>query len=182
MAAGAPLSRLVLAATSVADDLGYVALADLSRVLGEQAPTNYRIIGGHMVTALVARWGLGAELYRETGDADLGIPPIVVRDQHLIERLTDSGYQWVAGHRFARTVTDVDLWRCLEVAFAAGVEPGEFVEGDGVKAAAIIRALFGAQGGAGMSALVAEHTLSDREADRRFTRLRALMARVLGTG
>lgn len=64
MAADAPLSRLVLAATSVADDLGYVALADLSRAL-EGAATSYRIIGGHMVSALVARWRLGAELYRE---------------------------------------------------------------------------------------------------------------------
>ena len=29
----------------------------------------YRIVGGHMVTMLVARWQLGATLYRETGPA-----------------------------------------------------------------------------------------------------------------
>jgi len=71
MATDAPLSRLVLRATSVADDLGYVALADLAHVFGKDA--DYRVIGGHMVTALVARWNLGAELYRETDDTDIGV-------------------------------------------------------------------------------------------------------------
>ena len=56
MVAQSPLNRLALVATSVADDLGFVALADLSRVMAGDA---YRVIGGHMVTALVARWGLG---------------------------------------------------------------------------------------------------------------------------
>ena len=56
MAAQPPLTRVVLKATSVADDLGYVALADLADVLGA---STYRIIGGHMVTTLVARWQLG---------------------------------------------------------------------------------------------------------------------------
>jgi hypothetical protein len=51
----------VLAAASVADDLGYIALADLSRVVGE-VTTDYRVIGGHMITVLAARWRLGAEL------------------------------------------------------------------------------------------------------------------------
>lgn len=50
MAAEPPLTHVTLATTSVADDLGYVALADLSSVLGA---STYRIIGGHMVTALV---------------------------------------------------------------------------------------------------------------------------------
>ena len=71
MATDAPLSRLVLRATSVADDLGYVALADLAHVFGKDA--DYRVIGGHMVTALVARWNLGAKLYRETDDTDIGV-------------------------------------------------------------------------------------------------------------
>lgn len=78
MAAGAPLSRLVLAAASVADDLGYVALHDVSQALGDVA-TEYRIIGGHMVTMLAARWQLGAELHRETRDVDLGVPLMVAR-------------------------------------------------------------------------------------------------------
>ena len=37
MAAGTPLTRLTLGAASVTDDLGYVALSDLARVLGDIA-------------------------------------------------------------------------------------------------------------------------------------------------
>ncbi len=279
MAADAPLSQLVLAATSVADDLGYVALADLSTVLHTEGLRDHRVIGGHMVTALVARWRLGAELYRETGDTDLGVPPIVVRDHRLIERMMELDYVKVKGNRFARTMTDVpvtiagdretprqaiidvlvpaytsrprqnrrisehlvttevpglatalnrapvvmalelrrlngeeldaelsfpnevaalvlkslatrvrskatdivDLWRCLEVGYAAGVSHKEFADGEPAEAMTIIRALFDERDGAGMTALVAEQRLSDRSGDERFTRVRALMARVLGT-
>jgi hypothetical protein len=79
MAVGTPLTKITLGAASVADDLGYVALADLSRAL-RGITGDYRLIGGHMVTILAARWQLGHDLYRETGDVDLGIPPIVARD------------------------------------------------------------------------------------------------------
>jgi len=273
MAAQLPLTRVVLKATSVADDLGYVALADLADVLG---PSTYRIIGGHMVTALVARWQLGADLYRETGDTDLGVPPVVVREEGLIGRLIERGYKQVEGSRFARPIdavpvtvrgidglpsavvdvlvpsyrtrarsnhrvsddlvttevpglalalqrepvllqtelhrlngeqldvevaypdevaaltlkalasqvrdkpTDVvDLWRCLEVAYAAGTNAAAFAEGEAAEAARIVRGLFDGRGGAGMSALVDEQRLSDQAADERFTRIRALMQRVL---
>ena len=67
MAAG-PLNHIVLAAGSVADDLGCVALADIARLV--DTSTDYRVIGGLMVTALAYRWNLGASLYRETLDAD----------------------------------------------------------------------------------------------------------------
>lgn len=277
MAPEAPLTRLVLGAASVADDLGYVALADLGRALGPDVGTNYRVIGGHMVTALVARWQLGAELYRETGDTDLGVPPVVVRDRHVIERLRDLGYERIAGNRFAKTLGDVpvhirgdadaptqavvdvlvpaytsrarndrhvtdelvttevlglptalnrppvllalelhrlngeqlevelafpdevaalvlkafatrvrnkgtdvvDVWRCLEVAFAADVDPHEFAEGDRAEAATQVRVLFERRDGPGMRALEVEQRLSGAAADERFTRLRALIARVL---
>lgn len=106
MAAQPSLTRVVLAAASVADDLGYVALSDLASVLGV---STYRIIGGHMVTALVARWQLGAELYRETGDADLGVPPVVVREEGIIGRLIERGYERVEGNRFARPIDDVPV-------------------------------------------------------------------------
>lgn len=49
MAAGTPLTRIALSAVSVADDLGYVALADLAQTF-EGLAEDYRVIGGHMVT------------------------------------------------------------------------------------------------------------------------------------
>ena len=108
MAADPPLNRLALSAASVADDLGYVAFADLGHALRE-VTADYRIIGGHMVTMLAARWQLGANLYRETGDVDLGVPPIVARDHNIVDRLKDLGYLQVAGNRFARRLSDVPL-------------------------------------------------------------------------
>ena len=273
MAAQPPLTRVVLKATSVADDLGYVALADLADVLG---PSTYRIIGGRMVTALVARWQLGADLYRETGDTDLGVPPVVVREEGLIGRLVERGYEKIEGNRFARSIDDVpvtvrgveglpsavvdvlvpsyrtrarsnhrvsddlvttevrglalalqrepvllhmqlhrlngeqldvdvafpdevaalslkafasrlrdkrtdvvDVWRCLEVADAAGTDAAAFVEGEAAEAARIVRSLFDRRDGAGLSALVDEQRLSGARADERFTRIRALVQRVL---
>lgn len=102
-----PLSRLSLRATSISDDLGFVALADLAAILKSDDKPSYRIIGGQMVMILAARWHLGTDLYRATLDADLGMPPIVVSDTALIERLLDLGYQQVAGDRFSREVTDI---------------------------------------------------------------------------
>lgn len=107
MATDEPLTRIVLAAGSVADDLGYVALADLSRMLGAR-PGEYRVIGGHMVTALAARWEL-AGLYRETGDADVGVPPIVAQSLDIASRLAAIGYRQVAGDRFEKSLSDVPV-------------------------------------------------------------------------
>jgi hypothetical protein len=108
MATGTPVTRLTLGAASVADDLGYVALSDLARVLGGIA-ADCRVIGGHMVTVLAARWQLGHELYRETGDVDLGITPIVARDHHVVGRLKNLDYTQVAGNRFARGLSDIPV-------------------------------------------------------------------------
>jgi hypothetical protein len=277
MAPGQPLSRLLLGAGSVADDLGYVALADVSQVMGKDVAA-YRVIGGHTITVLAARWALGPEMYRETGDVDLGIPPVVARDQRLVDRLKARGYDQVAGNRFARTVsvmpvkvagrhaahrqaiidvlvpaytsrarqnvkvsenlvstevpglaaalarppvimalelrrlngetlqatlpfadevsalvlkslatrvrmkdTDItDIWRCLEIAFAAGATPSDFTAGTRAKAAAIVQALFARRQGPAMTALATQQRLSAQAADQRFTRIRALSTRVLG--
>ncbi len=105
-----PLNRLILVANSVADDLSFVALADLSRVLlhaGNIRDT--RIIGGQMVMLHVQRWGLGRELYRESQDADLGIAPIAVKDGKIIMALQDVGYSRDSGNRYVRRVTDIPL-------------------------------------------------------------------------
>lgn len=278
MAAGQPLSRLALGASSAADDLGYVALADLSHVMEDV--TDYRVIGGHTITILAARWQLSAELFRETGDVDLGIPPVVARDHRLVDRLKAQGYEQVAGNRFARTMpgtpvmaagrqaarqqaiidvlvpaytsrarqnvkitedlvstevpglaealvrppvimtlelrrlngealqatlpfadevsalvlkglatrvrikdTDIaDIWRCLEIAFAAGATPSGFAGGSRAEAAAIVRGLFARRQGPAMTTLATERRLSAQAADQRFTRTRALSTRVLGPG
>ncbi len=278
MAAGPPLSHLVLKASSVADDLGYVALADVAKAIEKDAP-DHRIIGGHMITVLAARWRLGADLYRETGDADLGVTPVLIRNLHLPSRLKALGYEQVAGNRFARTVPDIpvtltgmrgrphqaiidilvpaytgrarqnveitddlvttevpglaaalgrpavimtlelqrlnrkklhatlpfpdevsalvlkafatrvrvkatdatDIWRCLEIALAAGVAPRDFSRSGRDEAAGLIRALFAQRDSAGMTALQEELGLSRQAADQRFTRLRAIIERVLGT-
>jgi hypothetical protein len=72
MAAG-PLNHIVLAAGSVADDLGYIALADISRLLDTAA--DYRVIGGLMVTALAYRWNLGASICRSSPATSTSPPP-----------------------------------------------------------------------------------------------------------
>jgi hypothetical protein len=279
MATDTPLSRLVLAATSVADDLGYVALHDLSRSLGD-VTTDYRVIGGHMVTMLAARWRLGAELHRETHDVDLGLLPVVARDRGVVSRLKDLGYEQVAGDRFARSLTDIpaglvsetgtqspktfidvlipaytsraresvevsrelfatevpglllalsrpsvilnlelhrlngetlnaeisipdevsavvlkalatrvrlkdtdttDVWRCLEIAFAAGVRPSDFAGATATEGGDQVRTLFSSRLGRGMDVVTADQHLSEEAADARFTRIRALIDRVLGS-
>ena len=279
MASGTPLTRIALGAVSVADDLGYVALADLAQALGGLTE-DYRIIGGHMVTVLAARWQLGQELYRETGDVDLGIPPIVAQDGHLVGRLKSLNYQQVAGNRFARGLPDIpagmkdrggpdpaalidvlvpaytsrprenvqigedlfttevpglqlalarppvtvtlelrrlsgetlhcelsfadevsalvlkgqatrvrskdtdvaDIWRCLEIAFAAGVGPENFASGVRAESAELIRALFRDRRTAPIPAMALGQRLSAEAADARVTRIRALIARVLASG
>lgn len=109
MASDPPLKHLILAAASVSDDLGFVAMADLSAALAELPDIENRIIGGHMVTLHVQRWGLGRDLYRETQDTDLGLPPVGVQDGQLIELLKQRGYERTAGNTYARPVDDVPV-------------------------------------------------------------------------
>lgn len=274
MAAG-PLNHVMLAAGSVADDLSYVALADISRIL--QRTADYRVIGGLMVTALAWRWDLGASLYRETLDADLGVPPLIARELRLADLFKAAEYRQVAGDRFEKPVagipaglvgaahttynaaidvlvpaytsrprqnvsvspdlivtevpglqfalarppveltlelrrirgqyisarllfpdevsaltlkafattvrmkaTDViDVWRCLEICFAAGVDAAAFGHGIAAEGAAIIKQLFDHQSGHGMRTLTGQQRLNRDAANQRYTRIRALMARLL---
>jgi hypothetical protein len=279
MAAETPLTGLTLAAASVADDIGFVALNDLARALKGRT-ADYRVIGGHMVTLLAARWQLGSELYRETGDVDLGIEPIIVTDHHVVELLRALGYTQVAGNRFARGLSDIpvtirdgdnppppealidvlvpayrsrarenvrvsddlystevpglqlalarppvtirlelrrlnaevlqfelqfpdevsalvlkslattvrtkgtdltDIWRCLEIAYAARLGPADFaMKGVRADSAELIRSLFSGRDGKGMTALATEQHLSPEAIDVRHTRVKALIANVLG--
>jgi hypothetical protein len=106
MAADKPLTHLALHAGSVADDLSFVALADLAVIL---AGTEHRVIGGQMVQLHVYRWGLGHELYRQTLDSDLGVPLQAAMDATLVSRLLDRGYEQVEGNRFVRPVDDMPI-------------------------------------------------------------------------
>lgn len=100
------MRELKLVAGSAADDLGFVALADISRIIAAQGLENEcRLIGGHMVTLHVRRWGLGHELYRETTDADLGIATVATNRTDPVELLKAEGYEKVSGSRFERQVS-----------------------------------------------------------------------------
>jgi hypothetical protein len=209
MAVGTPLTRLTLGAESVADDLGYVALSDLARALADIS-ADFRVIGGHMVTMLAARWRLGHQLYRETGDVDLGITPIVARDHHVVGRLKDLDYTQVAGNRFARGLSDIPVMmkgkgdsprpeafidvlvpaytsrarenvQVGEDLFTTALDPQTSLAASVRETAEVIRSLFGSRRGAPVAALAAEQHLSAEATDARFTRIRALIAHVLGS-
>lgn len=77
--------------------------------------------------------------------------------------------------------TDVaDIWRCLEIAFAAGVGPENFASGVRAGSAELIRSLFHSRRNAPAAAIALGQRLSAEAADARLTRIRALIARVIG--
>lgn len=145
-------------------------------------PRDNRRFGDHLVTSEVP--GLATALRRppvtlpiefgrlngDTLEAELAFPDEVAA---LVLKALATRVRYKA--------TDVvDVWRCLEVAFAAGVKPSEFTAGQPAEAAAIIRSLFTGRDGRGMNDLIAEQRISNPGADQRYTRLRALVGRVLG--
>ena len=79
-------------------------------------------------------------------------------------------------------VKNTDIWRCLEAALAAGVAPDVFADGIRAESAGLIRALFLSRRGPGMTAIAAGQGMTSQAADARYTRMRALIARVLGPG
>ena len=95
--AALPLNQLTLGCSSVAEHLGFVALADAAEAMGEE---DGRIIGGQMISLHVYRWGL--DLLRATQDADLGVRPAVVNTPDLTDRLLAMGYTRSAGNRFEK--------------------------------------------------------------------------------
>jgi hypothetical protein len=77
--------------------------------------------------------------------------------------------------------TDIaDIWRCLEIAFAACLGPENFANGTRAESAEVVRSLFNNRRNAPMAALASGQRLSAEAADARLTRIRALIARVLG--
>lgn len=103
-----PQRRLVLASTSRAADGGYLALSDLAEI-AHALNVDYRILGGHMVTLLVAAYGVTNEVpMRETVDVDFGAPPQVIADPRLPQALGYRQYRPFEANRFVRQVEDHD--------------------------------------------------------------------------
>jgi hypothetical protein len=102
-----PLTRLVLRAGSVAQDLTFVALADATTLFFDGSHPRSLLIGGQMVTLHAYRWGLGAELYRESLDTDMGVPLVALQDPDLVPRIEGLGYRRTSGNTFARVVDDL---------------------------------------------------------------------------
>lgn len=103
------MTVLELVSTSRAQDAAYLALADLA-ALATRIGGDYRVIGGHMVTLLVAASGVTGVPDRETADADFGIPFSVVRDRRLLDELRGRGYRQAgAANRFERSASDLQL-------------------------------------------------------------------------
>ncbi|HVB54684.1 MAG TPA: hypothetical protein VNF24_10915 [Candidatus Acidoferrales bacterium] len=101
MADRAPLSHVVVAASSAAEDVGFVALSDMSAAVSMVGTTDDRLIGGHMVEFHVLRYEL--DLHRQTNDVDLGVPLAAV-NQTLVAALERLGYSQLDGSRFTRQV------------------------------------------------------------------------------
>ena len=96
----------VLVSLSAAMDGGLTGIADVSTVMAAAgASDEYRLIGGVAVMLHVQRLGLDLPL-RATGDADVGIPPHVLRRPTLVDAIESLGYAKVAGNRWERPIDD----------------------------------------------------------------------------
>lgn len=74
----------------------------------------------------------------------------------------------------------VDMWRMLEVASIAGLRASDFRDGDGPRAAEIVRSALGGQPGEAINAIARAGSLSAEAAQYRRTRIQGLVKRVLG--
>ncbi|WP_146605658.1 hypothetical protein [Micromonospora craterilacus] len=103
----AEASPVFVTSTSRAADAGFRTLADLAEIAAALG-VDYRIVGGHMVTLLVALHDVTEQVpLRETADADFAALPTVISDPRLPAALLDRGYRpSEAANRFAREVTD----------------------------------------------------------------------------
>ena len=102
MVHAAPLSELNLVATSAADDAGFVAIHDVATLMKTPGLERALLIGGHMVSLHARRWGLG--LFRETQDADLGVPQLALNTVDVVPTFHALGYNRVRSNRFAKSM------------------------------------------------------------------------------
>lgn len=111
-----PIPQLTVSSTSRATDGGYLALSDLAQI-ADAMDANYRIIGGHMVTLLVAAYGLSDQVPpRETLDVDFGALPQVIADPRLPQALREHHYTTSgAANRFVCRKEDAHGWLDLTI-------------------------------------------------------------------
>lgn len=97
---------VTLVSLSAAMDGALVAIADVVGALRSVGADNdYRLIGGVAVLLHVQRLGLDLPL-RATGDADIGVPPALLRDPALAGHVEALGYRKVGGNRWQRSLPD----------------------------------------------------------------------------
>lgn len=103
------LTEVKLAASSVAEELGYIALSDVSTIRIDGSPLDFRLIGGQMVALHAQRWEM--DLPRLTQDADIALQPVTIRTTNVLEQLRNLGYSQVEGNRYSRTISDIPVGR-----------------------------------------------------------------------
>ncbi|MEI2817256.1 MAG: hypothetical protein V9E99_12515 [Microthrixaceae bacterium] len=99
--------RLILASLSRAMDGGLTAIAEVTQILRDAGQLDRsRLIGG--VAVLLHQQRLGIDLpLRATGDADFGVPPVLLREPNLVAAIEALGYAKTAGNRWERPIDAV---------------------------------------------------------------------------
>jgi hypothetical protein len=88
----------LLISDSLATDGGWEAICDVASLLD---PADYRLIGGVAVLIHIQLHAVDVPS-RATGDADIGVPPSLLRDDSLVARVAEMGYSKTAGNRWER--------------------------------------------------------------------------------
>ncbi|GEM31003.1 hypothetical protein NN3_20100 [Nocardia neocaledoniensis NBRC 108232] len=95
---------VAIAATTNADDLSYLALADLAAAGAEldHPDPEWRIIGAHMVQLLIHVYPTSAARLRGTTDADTGVSAEIAASQHFHDQLLGRAYTDRTGNNYQR--------------------------------------------------------------------------------
>jgi hypothetical protein len=100
------VSEVITRSRSRAEDAAHRAAADIADAL--DAP-DYRLIGGQMVTLLVATYEPPDAPQRATADADAGLQFTAVADGSFLTALAARGYVKRRGNRFVRVHDAIDV-------------------------------------------------------------------------
>jgi hypothetical protein len=100
------MTTLTTRSRSRAEDAAHRAVADIGKAV---TPSDYRLIGGQMVTLLVARYRPPDVSVRTTADADVGLRTQVVAHGAFVDTLAARGYVKRGGNRFVRADDTIDV-------------------------------------------------------------------------